>query len=428
MKNNEYADVTFETGTDTAVNSSKKKKLTVFIVLLCIALITAGVTLGLFLAKDKTSSVKSAEKTSASSSGALKISATPSSASSSSSSGVLTGTQIAAKVRPSVAGILVYGGTTLKGEGSCIFMSEDSTKTYTYVLTCAHILDISGATSFKVELEDGTQYDASVVGYDAKTDVGIVKIKATGFTLAEFGDSDKLSIGDTIYTIGNPGGLDYFGTMTQGIISGISVPSVSSDTGYTSELIQFDAAINSGSSGGALVNCYGQVVGITNSKIVATTYEGMAFAVPISVAKDVVNEILEKGSVTDRAKIGITYESVSYSAAYQQIVSDNDLPAGSVIITAISSDSDLYDSDVKTGDIIIAVNGKNLTKKTVLVDIMKKAKPGDVLQLTLARANDDGSVTKYEYKVTLVQDTSSASSSETETTTASSDFFDPFDN
>ncbi|MGN0469170.1 MAG: S1C family serine protease, partial [Acutalibacteraceae bacterium] len=182
----------------------------------------------------------------------------------------LSAVDVAEKARPSVVGVMTYQGGQLSGEGSGVVMGVDSTGKYTYVITCAHVINEDGAT-YGVSTLDGKKYEAEMVATDSRTDIGVLKVEATDLPVAEFGDSSTLKVGETVYAIGNPGGSDYFGSMTNGIISAID-RSVSGT--YTMTCIQHNAAINPGNSGGALVNSAGQVIGINSSKIAATDYEG----------------------------------------------------------------------------------------------------------------------------------------------------------
>ncbi|MBQ1452301.1 MAG: trypsin-like peptidase domain-containing protein [Clostridia bacterium] len=325
----------------------------------------------------------------------------------------LSPVEIAEKVQPSVMAVITYRGSENVGEGSGIFMSEDITGTYTYVLTCAHIVDATGITT-KIELENGTQYDAEVVGFDTRTDVAVLRVKATGFTLAEFGDSSVLKVGEPVYAIGNPGGTAYFGSFTGGYVSAISRPTTTSSSRYTMTCIQHDAAINPGNSGGALINSYGQVIGMNSSKIADEEYEGMGFAVPSSVFKDVADDILTSGYVKDRAKLGISYMTCNQNLTYAKIVNDNDLPAGTIIIAEIDPSSSLYDTEVVAGDMIIAANGKDMDKVDVLLSIIEKAKPGDKLQLTIAHVNRDYSIDTFKITCELVEDTGTAAAAKDE--------------
>ncbi len=339
------------------------------------------------------------------------------------SDGTLTSVQIAEKVKPSVIAVVTYKGNSVAGEGSGVVMSEDDSGN-TYILTCAHIVNSAGIT-VKVELQDETQYDADVVGYDTRTDIAVLRVASTGFTVAEFGDSSVLKVGEPVYAIGNPGGTAFYGSFTGGYVSAIDRPTSTSSSGYTMECIQHDAAINPGNSGGALVNSFGQVIGINSSKIADEDYEGMGFAIPINVAKDIVDDILENGYVTDRAKLGISYLPVSQNQTYSMIANRNNLPSGSIIIATIDENSAFSGTEVKSGDIIIAANGDELTTSDVLLDIIEKSSPGDKLKLTMARVNNDYSVEKYEVEVTLIEDRGSAETT-TKAPESSEGFTNPF--
>lgn len=181
--------------------------------------------------------------------------------------------------------------------------------------------------------------------------------------------------------------------------------------------IQHTAAINSGNSGGALLNSYGQVVGINSSKIVSTGYEGMAFAIPISDAKSIIDDIIANGYVTDRPKLGISYAAASNYQQYSMVVKLKNLPSGSLIIASISTDSSLAKTDAKVGDLIIAVDGEKMDTASVLLDKIQNGKVGDSHKLTLCRINDDYSIDTFDVTVTLVEDTGSSTSTDEEQTT-----------
>ncbi len=334
---------------------------------------------------------------------------------------VLTAAEIAEKVRNWNVGVVVYSGnsSSASGQGSGIVMSRDSSGKYTYILTCAHVIDDAGM-KFKIQTEEGKTYDAQIVGYDIRTDVGVLKVKTAELEIAEFGSSDALIIGDPVYAIGNPGGVEFFGSFTGGYISAINRP-VSSEIGYTMKCIQHDAAINPGNSGGMLVNCYGQVVGINSQKIASTEYEGMSFAVPISSAKKIIDDLIAYSYVPDRPKLGISYYPVSASTQYSMIAQIKGLPAGTLIINEINPDSSLAGTDARKYDMIIAVNGKELTTADVLLELIDKGSVGDKLTLTLCRVNSDYSLDEFDVDVTLVEDKGT-----TETTTTQP-YIDPFD-
>jgi len=334
----------------------------------------------------------------------IEIGETPDSLEGTSPEGKLTAAQAYAVASKSNVGIVVYkkNATSSAGEGTGVIMGEDKAGVYTYIVTCAHVISDSGI-SVSVQTGDGTTYDGEIVGFDTRTDLGVVRIKASGLPAAEFGDSKKLRVGDTVYAIGNPGGVEFFGSFTSGSVSAIDRP-VSSEIGYTMTCIQHDAAINPGNSGGMLINEYGQVIGINSQKIAATDYEGMGFAIPISDAMPIINNLIDFGYVPDRPKLGITYYSLSASAQYSMIAQINGLPAGTLIIDEIDPESSLAGSEIQQYDMIIAVNGKKLTSADVLLELIDSGKVGDKLTLTIARINRDYSVSTFDVEASLVED------------------------
>lgn len=335
-------------------------------------------------------------------------------------SGALPTDQIAEKARKSNVGIIVYTANTTReaGQGTGILAKEENGETY--VLTCAHVINDSGI-SCKVQLEDGTTYDAEIVGFDSRTDVGVVKIKATGLGLAEFGDSSALKVGSSVYAVGNPGGIQFFGSFTAGMVSAIDRP-IDSEIGYTMTCIQHTAAINPGNSGGALVNVYGQVIGINSQKIAASDFEGMGFSIPINSALEIATDLIKYHYVPNRAKLGITYYSVSASQQYSMIAQFNQLPAGTLIINSISPDSSLANTQAQQYDMIIAVDGKELSTADTLLELIDNGKVGDKHTLTLARVNSNYTLEKFDIEITLVEDKGDSEATE-EPTTA----FNPFD-
>lgn len=321
----------------------------------------------------------------------------------------LSAVEVAEKARKSVVGVMVYSNGKLSGEGSGVAMALDKNKEYTYILTCAHVISDSGVT-YRIQTLDEKNYEASLVAYDTRTDIGVLKVKANDIPLAELGDSSSLKVGETVYAIGNPGGSEYFGSMTDGIISAID-RSVSST--YTMTCIQHNAAINPGNSGGALVNSAGQVIGINSSKIAATDYEGMGFAVPIATAKSVAESLIEYGYVPNRPKLGIEYASVSSYQLYSMVVAIKGLPAGSLVIAGISNDSSLAGTKAQVGDLIVAVNGQKMNDSSVLLDLINTGAVGDTITLTLCRIESKSyKTTEFDVSITLVEDKGN-----TETTT-----------
>ena len=209
---------------------------------------------------------------------------------------------IAKKAGPAVVGVVSKITTTTyfglsqeqEGGGSGIIINSDG-----YIITNQHV--INGATTVKVVLNNGKEYDAKLIGQDRKTDLAVIKIEETNLPTAELGQSSALEVGELAVAIGNPMGLEFAGSVTAGVISALNRTMTVDGRQYT--LIQTDAAINPGNSGGALVNKYGQVIGINTVKIGASGYEGMGFAIPIDIAMPIINELLESGYVKGRPVI-----------------------------------------------------------------------------------------------------------------------------
>lgn len=326
----------------------------------------------------------------------------------------LSAKQIYKKVHESSVGILVYSSNQQRvySEGTGIVMSASGDKAVTYIITCAHVIDAKNPKII-VQTADGTQYDGFVVGLDAKTDIGVVRVNSTDLKPAEFADSSNVEVGDTVYAIGNPGGMQFFGSFTNGMVSALGRP-VDSPVGYEVACIQHTAPINPGNSGGALVNEYGQVIGINSSKIASTEYEGMGFAVPSTTVKEIVDELIKNGVVTNRPVLGVNVALSSQSQVYSIIVKVNNLPTGSVIIDTIMDGSDLKNKGVKEGDMIIKVNGKDMETQDVLLDAIESSKVGDTITLTICRVDSEYNISTFDVDVKLVDD-SSVSEPEAET-------------
>ncbi len=309
--------------------------------------------------------------------------------------GVLTTKQINIKVSPSVVGVVTYQLSSTwvpAGEGSGIIIREDG-----YIATNAHV--ISGAQGIKVVLSNGDEYEGKVVGSDSRTDLAVIKVDATGLTAAEFGNSDQMAIGDKVVAIGNPGGLEFAGSVTQGIISAVN-RQITSSGGYTMECIQTDAAINPGNSGGALVNEYGQVIGINSAKIAATDYEGIGFAIPSNTAVPILEDLIKNGRVTGRAKIGITISGV-VGEMEAQLYS---VPTG-VVIAGVERGSDAAAKGVQANDIITKIDGVKINTINDIYTILEKHKPGDTVTLTIFRRPNGSPDQNFEVTVTLYEDT-----------------------
>lgn len=313
--------------------------------------------------------------------------------------GALTAQGVIAKVKPSVVGVVTYKQLQSYqpySQGSGIIMSENG-----YIVTNAHV--VSGADSFKVVLSDESEHDAKLIGADTKTDLAVLKIEAKNLTKATFGNSDKVVDGETVIAIGNPGGLELSGSSTQGIVSATNryVKSNESD-GFAMKCIQTDAAINPGNSGGALVNMYGQVIGINSSKIVASGFEGIGFAISINEAQPIVDDLLKYGYVKDRAKIGISVATVDEWTAKM-----NNVPTG-VMVAALTDPSMDAASKLKKGDIIVEIDGTKISTTNDLFNLLQNRKPGDVLKIKAYRTTSTTSDKYITVNVTLGEDKGTA--------------------
>ncbi len=386
--------------------NNKNPGKVLFISLICLCLIIASVVVGIS-ASSKNNTPTSNDKTSAKTDSIADANKedSPISYSEYSGEGPMTAEQVYQEVKDINVGIIVFSQNQKSGEGSGIVVGESKDKKSTYILTAAHVIAGQNVT-VQVQFSDGSEVEATVVGLDEKTDIGVLNIKKTGLKAATFGNSSKLSVGQTVYAIGNPGGTEFFGSFTSGTISAIDRPVPTTNSSYDLPCIQHNAAINPGNSGGALVNEYGQVIGLNSSKISSTEYEGMGFAVPGETMLEVYEELVKNGYVSNRPMLGITYYPVSSDYQSLLIASKNGLPYGSVVVATLSNSSDLINHGIKAGDIITAVNGKKLDSTDVLLEQIENAKVGDKLKLTICRINANGTIdTTFEANVKLVEDT-----------------------
>lgn len=284
--------------------------------------------------------------------------------------------EIAAKAMDSVVGINLYSPQQVErvGEASGIILDTNG-----YIITNAHV--VSDGYSPTVVLGDGTEVAATVIGYDTRTDLAVVKIDPTGLNLvpAEFGDSDTLQLGDDVVAIGNASG--YYNSVSKGVVSGLN-RDVS--TNISIQLIQTDAAINPGNSGGALLNQYGQVVGINSSKLAGEDIDSMGFAIPVNDAKPIIDSLINYGYVKDRVALGVT------------VVALNDvngammgLPSHGLYITQIDATSDLYAQGITRGDVILTAGGVTLNQNSDLLKELENYKPGDTIELTILKGTGE---------------------------------------
>ena len=312
-----------------------------------------------------------------------------------------TGISVANKVLPSIVGIKVeysvnsifyrsfgQSSSTAEAEGSGIIISEDG-----YILTNNHIVNTSSSSSYyevgkatKVSVylyNDKTEYEAKIIGTDEQTDLAVIKIDKTGLTAAELGNSDEVQVGEFSMAIGNPLGLQ--SSVTAGMISAVNRDVQDSD-GKTYKLIQTDAAINSGNSGGALVNSKGQVIGVNTLKLSGTGIEGMGFAIPINSTKDIYSQLIQYNKVK-RPYIGIRGIDLT-----EELAKANNLVLG-VYVQSVEDFSAAQKADVRNGDVIIEADGQKITKMDELNEIKNKHNIGDELKIKVNRNGEEKEIT-----------------------------------
>ena len=269
--------------------------------------------------------------------------------------------------------------TTSAASGSGFILTGDG-----YVLTNYHVIESSNSIS--VTLYDGKSYDAVLIGYDESSDIAVLKIDAEGLTPVVLGDSDNLNVGDSVVAIGNPLGELTF-SLTSGAVSALN-REITLSNSVTMNLIQTDCAINSGNSGGALFNLYGEVIGITNAKYSGSgsgaSIDNIGFAIPINHVRGIVESIIENGYVA-KPYIGVTVSDVSEETM------GYGLPAGAAV-RAVSEDSPAEKAGLQVNDIITAVNGKEISGRTGLSEAVSAASVGDTLTLTVYRQGNTISV------------------------------------
>lgn len=287
------------------------------------------------------------------------------------------------------------------GYGSGIVFTDDG-----YILTNAHVVD--DAAKLVVEVNDYEdpdvthEYEAKVVGSDTSTDVAVIKIERDEpFLAARLGDSDTLKVGQDICVIGNPGvtaNIMFDHTLTKGIVSGLDIECLA-DNGYSISLIQTDAAINSGNSGGGMFDMYGNVVGVVNSKIIATTYEGIGFALTINEAKPIMEDLLNYGYVKSRPVLGVTTVELS---EYRAQLYGAKLSKG-LLITAMNEGAPVEKSGLHIADIITKIDGTSVETVSDVQSIIGKKKVGDTVTATVARENGSGGVDSIEIDIVLTE-------------------------
>lgn len=296
---------------------------------------------------------------------------------------------VAKKALPSVVGITTvetvegfFGAQELQGVGSGIIVANDG-----YILTNSHVVGDGKASRIDVLLDDNSTVPARLLWNDASMDLAVIKVDKTGLVAAELGDSEKLNIGEKAIAIGNPLGLNFNRSVTAGYISGIGRTLTTRDGKAISNLIQTDAAINQGNSGGPLLNSKGQVIGINSAKIGGEGTEGLGFAIPINTAKEIVTSLIEKGDAKPIV-LGIQIADYDYYKAYFRI---KDKYTG-VIILKIEPNSIAQKNGLMQNDVITKVGDKDIKNTDDLRTSLIKYKTGDTLNMTILRNGSENTI------------------------------------
>lgn len=287
----------------------------------------------------------------------------------------------------------------IKGTGTGIVMTADG-----YIITNAHVIyddseyQCGKAVDVSVVFSDKSELEAKIVGYDTESDIAVLKVDADNLTPATFGNSDELEVGELVIAIGNPLGFDLFGSVTSGIVSALNREISINEKQM--KLIQTDAAINSGNSGGPLLNSCGQVIGINSAKMSSNysssaSIEGLGFAIPISEAKNIIDDLISYGYVTGKPQIGISCVDVDelYSRYYN-------IPQG-IWVREVEEGSAAEKAGIKVGDVIIGIEGEAVSSIKEMNGIKNKYKAGDEITLTISRSNEDIEIKLVLQEVTV---------------------------
>ena len=284
--------------------------------------------------------------------------------------------------------------TTSAAAGSGFILTDDG-----YIITNHHVIENSD--SITVSLYDGTTYEAELIGYDASNDIAVLKVEAEGLIPVVIGDFENLNVGDSVIAIGNPLGELTF-SLTSGAVSALD-REITLSNSVTMELIQTDCAINSGNSGGALFNLYGEVVGVTNAKYSGSgggaSIDNIGFAIPINHVKDIIKSIIENGYIT-KPYIGVSVTDVSRETQ------SYGLPKGAAV-RSIAEDGPAADTGLEESDIITAINGEEIDGSKALVDAVRNASAGDELVFKVYRKGES-----IERKVIVGEDVQPARADE----------------
>lgn len=301
--------------------------------------------------------------------------------------GLLTPAGAASRVLPSIVNLYGYKDTTLRpyNEASGIIISEDG-----YIITNAHATE--EISRFKAKLNDGRELEAKLIGADTRTDLAVLKIEAENLTPAVIGKSSDMLQGEEVVAIGNAGGFN--DTVTVGNVSYVD-REIDSYTGYPIKCIQTDAALNFGNSGGALVNLYGQVIGVVVSKYSSTGSENIGFAISSDFAVPIIEDIIEQGYVSGRARIGIMYNFISPELAEEMGVKPG------LMIAEIDSECDVANTELRLDDIITEIDGIEMLTENSVKEFQNTHKAGDVVKAKVYRLEFNGEEKEFEIEFKL---------------------------
>ena len=403
----QYSQPVYQTAASSGGSSSSGGKAvkTALIAVAVVAIVALGIFAGIWLANnvlaDRSADAQTSEPTVS-----LEVTESPQTNVDyiPSSGEKLTYAQIAAKFRSAVVSVTVYynaygWASYVYSEGSGFIIDEEG-----YIVTNSHVIDDDNYSQFDITVTiagaDGemTEVEAVVIGNDSRTDLAVLKIDPTGLDLvvSELGQSAPLVLGDEVVAIGNPGGAQFAGSITNGIISGIDriIDDSSGTSDSAMKYLQTNAAINPGNSGGPLLNMYGQVIGINTAKIVDEGYESLGFAIPIDTALPIIQQLIEEGSVV-RPALGVSCSEITAQTAQWY-----DVPQG-LLVRGFYSNSTLPAAGIEVGDIIVACDGAETLTLTDLQNAIEAKEVGDTIVLTVFRSGNENT---FEFKVTLIAD------------------------
>lgn len=340
------------------------KGLKVFAVIMAsVILLSAACITGYFLGRGSNNTVVSGSKVN------VDLTARPK------DTDEMTAAEVYEDVCNSIVGIYIYNDAGYAGQASGIVYSKDG-----YIVTNDHIYADIAMPKFKIFTHSGKEYDAVYVAGDTVSDLAVLKVNTNELKPAVFGDSSEIYHGQNVVAIGRPSDATTASSITSGIVSSVS-RRIQNNTNYSSRVIETTSAINPGSSGGALLDMYGHIIGVTSSKLASNEYDNVGYAIPTVTVKRIAEELISEGKVVSRAKLGITYMEVN------SVTADiYDYKYTGIRVASVSDDSDLY-GELSEGDTITHINGLEITSDDVVLDVIEQAKAGDKITVTFVTAS-----------------------------------------